>query len=198
MALHGTAMLLALGWQALFDGSTLNGWQANEAPETFSVANGELVVHGTRSHLFYVGPVANHDFRNFELEAEVMTRPQANSGIYFHTQFQPEGWPSKGYEVQINNSHSDPKRTAGLYGIKDNFTAPAKDDQWFKVDIRVAGKHVTTRVDGRIITDYIEPAHPDRPPEFKDRLLTHGTFAIQGHDPGSEVHYRNIRVRLLP
>ena len=25
-----------------------------------------------------------------------------------------------------------------------------------------------------------------------------GTFALQGHDPGSEVHYRNIKVKPLP
>jgi len=25
-----------------------------------------------------------------------------------------------------------------------------------------------------------------------------GTFALQAHDPGSEVHYKNIRVKRLP
>ena len=32
-----------------------------------------------------------------------MTRPGANSGIYFHTAFQPTGFPATGFEVQVAN-----------------------------------------------------------------------------------------------
>jgi hypothetical protein len=185
-------------WQSLFDGQSLAGWRASDAPGTFAVVNGELVAHGARSHLFYEGPVAAHDFRNFEFMAEVLTRPHANSGVYIHTQFQEVGWPSRGYEVQINNSHSDPSRTGGLYGILTNLVAPAADDQWFTMYIRVTGKHILVRINDQVISDYVEPEHAERPPEFKDRLLSHGTFALQGHDPDSETHFRHIRVRLLP
>lgn len=185
-------------WQSLFDGRSLAGWRASEAPGTFSVANGELVVHGPRSHLFYEGPVAQHDFRNFEFEAEVLTRPGANSGVYFHTRFQQEDWPALGYEVQVNNSHADTSRTGGLYGIQTNTVTPAKDGSWFTLRILVEGRHIVVRVNDRITADYVEPEHAGRPPEFAGRLLSHGTFALQGHDPGSEVHYRNIRVRVLP
>jgi hypothetical protein len=68
-------------WVSLFDGQTLTGWRASENPATFRVENGEIVVHGPRAHLFYDGPVMNHDFRDFELTADVMTRTGANSGI---------------------------------------------------------------------------------------------------------------------
>ena len=130
----------AAGWHLLFDGNSLAGWQANEAPATFHVADGAIVVKGPRSHLFYTGPVANHDFKNFELTIDVLTRPGANSGVYFHTELQPEGWPAKGYEVQVNNTQKDIKRTAGLYGIKDNFDTVAKDDVWFTMKIKVEGQ----------------------------------------------------------
>ena len=186
------------GWQALFDGRSLDGWRASEHPDSFRVEDGRIVVEGERGHLFYVGPVGDHDFRDFELKLEVMTRPGANSGVYFHTTWQPDGWPSKGYEVQVNNSHTDPKRTAGLYAVQDNFTAPAADDTWFEMTIRVEGRHVTTFVDGRRIVDYTEPADPGRPPDMAGRVLGSGTIALQAHDPGSEVHYRDIRIRLLP
>ena len=186
------------GWQLLFDGQSLEGWKANEASATFSVAAGELVVKGTRSHLFYTGPVANHDFKNFELSVEVMTKAKANSGVYFHTEWQAEGWPAKGYEVQVNNSHKDPKRTAGLYGIKDNLDAVAKDDVWFTLLIRVDGRHITTSVDGKVVVDFTEPDPWTPPADFPGRKTAHGTFALQGHDPGSEVHYRNLKVRMLP
>jgi hypothetical protein len=188
----------AAGWHLLFDGKTLEGWKASEQPGTFSVKNGEIVVHGPRSHLFYVGSVQQHDFRNFELQLEVMTFPSANSGVYFHTQWQPEGWPSKGYEVQVNNSQSDPSRTGGVYGVQTNYTAPAKDQAWFTLSIKVEGKHITTFVDGKPISDYTEEPNPKREPEFAGRLIGSGTFALQGHDAGSEVHFRSIKVRPLP
>lgn len=186
------------GWISLFDGKSLDGWKANENPQTFSVKDGEIVVKGERSHLFYVGPVGNHDFKNFEFKADVMTKPKANSGVYFHTQFQEGGWPAKGYEVQVNNTHSDPKKTAGLYGIKDNFTAPAKDNEWFTLHIKVEGKHIVTKVNDKVIADYAEEEGAQRGGQFKNRVVSSGTFALQGHDPGSEVHYKNIAVKPLP
>lgn len=188
----------AAGWHLLFDGKTLDGWTPNESPAVFTVADGQLVVKGPRCHLFYTGPVANHDFKNFELTVDVLTKPKANSGIYFHTELQPDGWPAKGYEVQVNNSHKDIKRTAGLYGIKDNFGAVAQDDVWFTILVRVEGRHITVRVDGKVITDFTEPEDWTPPANFAGRKLAHGTFAIQGHDPESEIHYRNVKVRLLP
>jgi hypothetical protein len=33
---------------------------------------------------------------------------------------------------------------------------------------------------------------------LEQRLIASGTFALQGHDPDSEVHFRNIKVRRLP
>lgn len=188
----------AAGWKLLFDGKSFEGWKASDAPGTFSIANGAIVVQGPRSHLFYTGPVANHDFKNFELSIDVLTKPQANSGVYFHTEWQEKGWPFKGYEVQVNNSHSDPSRSAGLWGIKANLETVAKDGEWFTMVIRVEGKHIVTSVNGKVVTDFTEPEPWTPPADLSGRRIAHGTFALQGHDPGSEIHYRNIKVRMLP
>jgi hypothetical protein len=188
----------AAGWHLLFDGKSLDGWQAPEKPEVFTVADGQIIVKGPRSHLFYTGPVASHDFKNFELSIDVLTKPKANSGVYFHTEFQAVGWPFKGYEVQVNNSHSDPSRSAGLWGIKANLETVAKDDEWFTMVIRVEGKHIVTSVNGKVVVDFTEPEPWTPPANLAGRMIAHGTFALQGHDPESESHYRNIKVRLLP
>src|SRR5438045_3019692 len=95
------------GWVPLFDGKSLTGWKVGSNASTFSVDSGMIVAHGSTAHLFYVGEVKQHNFKNFEFKADVMTTPGSNSGIYFHTEYQESGWPSKGYEVQVNNSHSD-------------------------------------------------------------------------------------------
>ena len=187
----------AAGWHLLFDGRSLDGWRASDDPGTFSTRDGLIVVKGPRSHLYYIGPVADHVFRDFELSLEVRTFPQANSGVYFHTAWQPVGWPAKGYEVQVNTPHSDPSRTAGLWGIQAITEAPARDGEWFTLVIRVQGRRITTAVDGRTLIDYTEPAAAPRPKGLEQRLLDAGTFALQGHDPGSEVHFRSIKVRAL-
>jgi Domain of Unknown Function (DUF1080). len=186
------------GWQLLFDGKSLDGWRANEKPGTFKVEDGCIVVHGPRSHLFYAGPVQNHDFKNFELRLEAKTFPKANSGVYIHTEFNESGWPPKGYEVQVNTSHSDWRRTAGLYAIQDVREAASRDGEWFTLRIRVDGRRITTWVNDRQIADYVEEQNPVRPDDMKGRLLSRGTIALQGHDPESRVLFRSIAVRPLP
>ena len=185
-------------WVSLFDGKTLDGWKVGENAASFKVEDGAIVINGPRAHLFYVGPVANHDFKNFEFKADVMTTPGSNSGIYFHTAYQEGGWPSKGYEVQVNNSHTDPKRTAGLYNVQDNMEPPAKDGEWFTMQIVVNGKRITTAVNGKTISDYTEPEGVQRPADMAGRVLSSGTFALQGHDPKSKVFVKNIMVKPLP
>jgi len=186
-------------WHSLFDGKTLDGWRPSEHKATFSVVDGAITTHGKRSHLFYAGPVADHNFRNFELELEVMTEPDANSGVYFHTAYQEEGWPAQGYEAQVNNTQSDWRRTGSLYAIDDVREQLVPDHEWFTYNIRVVGKRVVIKVNGETAVDYVEPddAATTRPAEMAGRLISQGTFALQGHDPGSVVHFRNIRVRLL-
>lgn len=188
----------AAGWTLLFDGKSLDGWRASDAPGTFSVKAGALVVRGPRSHLYYVGPIANRVWQNFEFSAEILTFPKANSGVYFHTEWQEKGWPDKGFEVQVNNSHKDPKRTAGLYNVKENYDAVAKDGVWFTLKIKVTGKHIVTSVNDKVTIDYIEPDDWTPPPKHVGRFISRGTFALQGHDPESEVHFRSIKVRRLP
>jgi hypothetical protein len=188
----------AQGFYSLFDGKSLDGWKANENPQTFKVQDGSIVVNGNRAHLFYVGPVHNHDFKDFHFKAEVMTFPNSNSGIYFHTNEKDQAWPAHGFECQVNNTYkSDPKKTGGLYAVKDVMnTAPVGDNEWFTYDIIVKGKTVTIQINGKTTTEWTQPADWKHG-EFAGRKIDHGTFALQGHDPGSKVMYRNIKVKPL-
>ncbi len=184
------------GFESLFDGRSLAGWKAGESADSWKVVDGAIVAHGPRSHLFYVGddPGNPPEYKNFHLVAEVLTKPKANSGIYFHTRFQDRGWPAHGHEAQVNNSSGDPVRTGSLYAVVKNLEAPAKDDEWFTEEVIVEGNHIMIKVNGKTIVDHIENTDA-----IKDgRKLSSGTFALQAHDPGSEAHYRAIRVKRLP
>lgn len=187
---------LADGWVSLFDGKTLTGWKAAENPATFSVQDGAIVVFGPRAHLFYDGPVNNHAFKNFEWKAQVKTMPGANSGMFIHTAYQDTGWPSKGYEIQVNQTHTDWRKTGSVYALQDVKETFVKDDEWYTEQITVQGKKVTIRVNDKIINEYMEPDSISQGTSGKK--LSMGTVAIQGHDPKSKVMFKDIMVRVLP
>lgn len=186
------------GWISLFDGKSLADWKVGSNASTFRVDSGMIIAHGPVAHLFYNGKVHNHDFKNFHFKAEVMTTPGSNSGIYFHTAFQDAGWPSKGYEVQVNNSHTDWRRTGSLYAVDDVKDVLVKDNVWFTEEIIVQGKKVTIKVNGKTVVDYTEPDNAQRPGDMGGRKISKGTFALQGHDPNSKVYYKNLQVKILP
>jgi hypothetical protein len=189
-------------WISLFDGQSLRNWKASENPNTFRVVDGAIVAHGPRAHLFYVGDgITQTGFKNFEFEAEVLSKPGANSGIFFHTAYQDQGWPEQGFEVQINNSqpehdgYLEMKKTGSLYGVRNIYKPVARDNEWFTLKISVRSKRVQIRLNGALLVDYVEPSMPG---SSLSQRLSSGTFALQGHDPESQVMFRNLRVKPLP
>ncbi|MDB5174256.1 MAG: hypothetical protein JWO87_3275 [Phycisphaerales bacterium] len=186
------------GFYSLFDGKSLDGWKVGQNPQTFKVEDGHIVVNGKGpSHLFYDGPVHDHDFKNFHIRLELMTFPHANSGVYFHTKYQEEGWPDQGFEAQVNATHGDTIKTGSLYHIKDLKDPHHKDNEWFVYEIIVKGSHVVVKVNGDTVNEWTQPEGFKPPNGHAGRFLQHGTFALQGHDPGSKAYYRSIQVKPL-
>jgi len=185
-------------WVSLFDGKTLNGWKVGDNAHTFSIEDGAIKVAGPKAHLYYMGEVNNHEFKNFELKATVKTTKGSNSGLYFHTQYQEKGWPIHGYEVQINNTHGDYIKTGSLYEVVDVREVYVNDDEWFTMHIIVKGNHVIVKINDIVVVDYTQPAKPLRvTDERQTRVIKPGTFAIQGHDPKSVVYIKDIQVKVL-
>lgn len=187
-------------WISLFDGKTLSGWKASENEPSFRVEDGCIVQEGPRSHLYYMGDVGSHVFKNFEFKAQVYTFENANSGVYFHTRFQENGFPNYGYEVQVNNSHRDAIRTGSLYNVVDIADKYAIDGEWFELYIKVVGNHVIIKVNDTTVVDYTQMTDKSRLVRKDDhfgRYVESGTFAIQAHDPGSKVKYKDIQVKIL-
>ncbi len=191
-------------WQPLFDGKTLNGWRAGDAPEAFAAVDGQIACAGPRSHLFYVGADGQADFKHFELSVEVMSSTGADSGVFFHTQFQEKGVPEKGFEVQVLNAprtegaFRENKLTGSLYGIRNVYKSLVRGGEWFTVRVAVNGNRIQTWVNAVLLVDYIEPAPAPEVQHHPGRRLDHGTFALQSPGPGGKVFFRNLRVKQLP
>jgi hypothetical protein len=184
-------------WMPLFDGKTLSGWKSNdERIDVFSVVDGAIRASGGRAHLFYVGEDLGVTFKDFELKLKVKTTRGSTSGIYFHTEYQERGWPSKGYECQIDNSGADRRKTGSLYGVVDVMRrSPARDGKWADIIIKVVGRNISITVNGKEVTKYKEPKGVKRLTAFRGRVLSEGTFALQGHSPENDVFFKDIQIR---
>ena len=186
----------AEGFTSLFDGKTLSGWRTAEGnTNSWKVLDGMLVCDGPRCHLFYEGDAA--PFKDFHFIAEVKTTPGSNAGIYFHTKFQPTGWPKYGYECQVNVTHKDPKKTSSLYAVENIADPGVKDNEWYTQEIIVRGKRIQLKVNGKTLVDYTEPKNKQAESKQFERRLDSGTFALQAHDPDSKVYFRNLRVKKI-
>lgn len=180
------------GWILLFNGKDLSGWRIDKwNPDSISIEDGAIKCHGKPSMVYYDGEAKVKNAKDFHFVADVMTKPGANGGIFFHTKYQDRGWPA-GHEAQINQTQRDPIKTGSVYVVKNHLKAPAKDNEWFRYEIIVRGKSVETKVDGKTVVRYEEA--PDRSGK---RKLSSGTFGFQAHDPGSVVLAKNVKVKLF-
>jgi len=68
------------------------------------------------------------------------------------------------------------------------------DNAWFPLHVVVTGKRARVSVNGILLIDYVEPAAG---PNDATRRLSHGTFALQCHDPKSKVFFKDMEVRPL-
>ncbi len=182
------------GWVLMFNGEDLDGWKMSEEnADSVSVADGNIVTNGPCGHLFY-GEDGNAQIGDFEFQADVYCDGPSNSGIYIRTRYQRASWPDYGFECQVANGYGDPRKTASLYAIADIAESPAEDDAWFHYHIKVEGDRVRIWIDGELAQDWTQP---DDWNNANRNLDNPGTFALQAHDPGSTVLYRNLKYRPL-
>ena len=201
------AQTVETGFTSIFNGRDFTGWMIAGPAESFTIQDGAIVAKGQPSHAYYTGSVGNHRFRDFELKVDIMTRAGSNGGVYVLTEFQETGgnvrasgrFPSKGFEIQVNNSHTDRIRSGSLYHVVDVLDqSPAKDDEWFTEHIIVKGDTITVNVNGKQVVRWTQTPDWDGGREGPGRKITGpGTIALQAHDPNSTVYYRNIRIKQL-
>jgi hypothetical protein len=168
-------------WKPMFDGSTLEGWKANDHSESWTVKDGAITGDGPQSHLFWM----KEKCVNCEFKAEVKIGHMGNSGMYFRTAFGP-GFP-KGYEAQVNSSHRDPVRTGSLYNFVKVLDVLVPDDTWYTQHIIVEGNHIQIFINDKKTVDFTD----------EKNTFTDGYLALQQHNAGSVVQFKNLMMRHL-
>jgi len=185
--------LKPLGMNELFNGEDLTGWRVYPGKESeFSVTpEGELTIVNGNGQI-----ETEAEFDDFVLQIEVFVNGEGlNSGIFFRS-IPGEFW--QGYESQIQNAFDGSRDnpvdcgTGGFYRRQNARRIVANDFEWFTKTLVVSDKHMATWVNGIQVSDWTDPRSPDENPR-KGLRMTPGTISLQGHDPTTDLRFRNIR-----
>jgi hypothetical protein len=191
--------LKPLGLEAIFNGKDLVGWNAERAEASEFTVNdqGELQVTNGRGQLESDGK-----YGDFVLQLECFVNGDAlNSGMFFRC---IPGDFQMGYECQIHNGvvDGDPTKpvdcgTGGFYRRQDARQVRSNDREWFALTLAADGPHMAAWVNGVQVSDWTDHREPDENPRRGLRTEP-GTLAIQGHDPTTDLRFRNLRAGESP
>jgi len=183
----------------LFDGKTLTGWTLHDKAEAVVKDGAILLTKGSGSL------ESDGKYGDFILQLEYLTpiRPDGkgiNSGVFFRC---IPGEKMNGYECQILNNPGEKDYqsfigtdTGGIFRRQVGRNVGPKDGEWNYLTIAAKGTRMATWVNGIQVTDWTDEREPHDNPRNGSRTEA-GTIQFQGHDPGTEIWFRNIRIREL-
>ena len=216
--IHSIKLKPATMEQLLID-KDLKGWKEFPGRKSkFSVTqDGFLHVKDGPGDLQTAG-----EWADFILQLDCKTNGKnLNSGIFFRCL---PGEYQMGYEAQIHNGFGpdkeytldihDPKTQKLVERKKEKFAAidygtgaiyrrmparfqAANDNEWFTMTVAAQGRHLATWVNGIQTVDWTDHRPLDENAR-KGAYLKKGPISIQGHDPTTDLLFRNFRLAELP
>jgi hypothetical protein len=163
-------------------------------------------------------------FGDFLLQLQCFSNGKhLNSGVFFRCR---DNEYQNGYEAQIHNGFTlDPAKeyavddydpqthkmtgkhkvksaandwgTGAIYRRVPARQAVAKDFEWFTMTLVAHGNHIATWVNGIQVVDWTDNRPADSNPRNGCRLEP-GHISLQGHDPTTDLSFRNIRIVEYP
>ena len=217
LAFAGFVSAQSKGYQPLFNGKDLTGWETRGDGKWIVIDGGVLVgqrdfdskslAPGKRftTEKEY-GQWLNHQawlytkdsFEQYDLHVEFWTKEHGNSGISLHDPTRAAAaiaWPpdftktpaKAAYEIQINNNYPDPHPTGSIYGFIDAPKDALKENQWNVFDIEVRKSSIVVKLNGREVARTV----PD------PKRATSGPIGLQLHDQFSVIQFKNIRIKKI-
>lgn len=206
------------GFELIFDGATLNGWEGD--PKYWRVENGCLVGEVTPETLLKQNSFIiwrDGTTRDFELKVEYRVSAKGNSGInYRSVQITNSPFALRGYQSDIDGANkytgqnyeekgrtflalrgdisrvdADGKsRIVGSVGDKDALAAFIKSEDWNEVHLIVRGNTMTHLVNGHVMSVVVD--------DDAERRKFDGLLGVQVHvGPPMKIEYRNFRLKKL-
>lgn len=190
------------GFTQIFNGKNLDGWKLVGGRGPGYVVQDETIICPANGggNLF-----TEKEYSNFILRFDVKLTPAANNGVGIRAPYEGDA-AYMGMEIQVlDNEHKvyeklQPWQYHGsVYGIfpaKRGFQkAPG---EWNTEEIKADGRHITVTLNGTVIVDedLNTVTNPGTILSHPGMLRDTGHIGFLGH--GSEVAFRNIRIKELP
>lgn len=192
--------LRPVGLRSLFNGENLDGWNIiPERKSVFSVIDGALNIKDGNGQI-----ETAEVFRDFILQLDIISNGEhLNSGVFFRG---PVGVFWKGYEAQVRNQWMRDDRekpvdfgTGGIYGVNAARKVVSTDHEWFNMTIVACGNHMAAWVNGYQVSDFTDTRPVDDGGDGKNGYVpTAGTIHLQGHDPSTDLSFKNIHLQEYP
>lgn len=193
--------LKPLGTKPIFNEKDLTRWKEIKTERTKSVFavtdKGELNIKNGPGDIQTEG-----QWDDFVLQLDIISNGKhLNSGVFFRA-LPGEFW--SGYEAQIRNQWQGDDRTkpvdfgtGGIYNRQPARKVVSTDNEWLTMTVIANGKHIATWVNGYQVTDYTDDRPMDKSAR-KGSKIDKGPISLQGHDPTTDLSFRNIRIAELP
>jgi len=192
--------LRPLAMQPIFNGTDLTGWNIIPGRKSvFTVEDGAIRIKDGNGQIETDGL-----YQNFVLQLDIFSNgDHLNSGVFFRG---PKGVFWKGYESQVRNEWSGDDRnapvdfgTGGLYGIQPARKVVSSDREWFYKTILCNGNHFAVWINGYAVSDFLDMRAPVDDSNAKAGFVgAAGTIHLQGHDPTTDLSFKNIRLQEYP
>lgn len=191
------------GFEVLFDGTNLDAWTGNTTAYRVS-DEGTLAIYpveGSGGNLY-----TKEEFSDFVYRFEFRLTPGANNGIGIRAPMEGDV-AYGGMEIQVLDDEADMYKDLAMYQYHGSVYGiiPAKRGylrpvgEWNEEEIWIKGNKIRVTLNGTVIVDGdLAEASRDGTLDKREHpglKRTSGHIAFLGH--GSEVHFRNIRVKRL-
>lgn len=183
----------------LFDGQSLTGWKRYLGEPKREKSKFEVTPQGELHLTDGPGDLQTEkSFQDFCLHVECKTNGKLlNSGVFFRCL---PGQYQQGYEAQIQNGFKDNDRskptdfgTGAIYRRIAARKVVPNDQEWFTMTVLAVGPRLRTWVNGEPTVDWVDE-RPASDNARNGKNLATGRISIQGHDPTTDLLFKNIRI----
>ena len=192
--------LRPLDLESIFNGKNLKQWNIiPDRKSKFSVVDGAINITDGNGQIETEGV-----YMNFLLQMDIISNGKhLNSGVFFRT---PVGHFWQGYESQVRNQFGRNDRTrpvdygtGGNYGNQAARKVVSSDFEWFTKTIVANSNHTAVWIDGYQVSDFLDTRPVNRGANGKVGYVNKaGTINLQGHDPTTDLSFKNILVQQYP